>query len=132
MKRTKQARTKTKQAKPKHIVKKVTKSAVKKTRPQVKVTIERKIFGKAPEKHEFYLQDGRKIETVYELVDELETMSDEMFKEFVNEADNHFANWIEHVFGEKSLADELRHVQDRIEAQRAILKHLVRELIKTK
>lgn len=125
MKRTKQTKRKTKETKPKHIVKKT-------NGPKVKVTIERKIFGKAPEKHVFYLKDGRKLETIYELVDELETMREEMFKEFVNEADNHFANWIEHVFGEKSLADELRHAHDKIEAQRAILKHLVRELIKAK
>ncbi len=106
------------------------KTAQKKAKPRIKVTITRKVFGKAPEKYSFYLQDGRKLQSVYELIDELETMTDEAFGHFVTETENHFANWVEHVFGEKNLADELRHVHHRLDAQRAILKHLVRELTK--
>jgi hypothetical protein len=112
--------------------KKTVKRFVKKAKPKatIHVTITRKVLGKAPEKYCFNLPDGRKLKSVYELVDELETMSEENFRQYVSETENHFANWIEHVFSEKNLANELRHVRNRIDTQRAILKHLVRELAK--
>jgi len=106
------------------------KKAVPMKKAPIKVTIVRKLFGKAPEKQEFYLEDGRQLKDVYELIDELETMTEETFKRHVNEIDNHFANWIEHTFGEKSLAEEMRHMHDRIETQRAIMKHMIKEMIK--
>ncbi len=118
MKRGKPQRTKPKLAKPKHLRK-------------LKVTIIKKTLGKAPEKYSFNLQDGRKLRSVYELIDELETMTEETFRQYATEAENHFANWIEHVFSEKTLADEIRHVHNKIDTQRALLKHLVRELTKT-
>lgn len=110
-----------KKAKPKHIVH---------TKPKIKVTIIKKILGKSPEKYNFYLHDGRKLQSAYELIDELETMSEETFRQYVTDVENHFANWIEGVFGEKTLAEELRHIRSRMDTQRAILKHLVRELTK--
>jgi hypothetical protein len=121
MKRAKQKRTakKTRVTKPKH-----------NSKPFVKVAIVKKTLGKAPEKYSFNLQDGRKLRSIYELIDELETMTDETFRQYATDFENHFANWIEHVFSEKSLAEEIRHVHNRIDAQRALLKHLVRELTK--
>ncbi|MEM3154506.1 MAG: hypothetical protein QW165_02990 [Candidatus Woesearchaeota archaeon] len=119
MKRTKQKRMKTKKMK---------KAPMRK--PVIYVTITKKILGKAPEKYSFHLHDGRKLRSVYELIDELETMSEETFRHFVTDTENHFANWIEGVFKEKQLADELRHIKNRIDTQRALLKHLVRELTK--
>jgi len=117
----------------KKVVKKVTKrKTVKKTVPKVKVTITRKVLGKAPETKTFYLKDGRKIRTVYELIDELELMTEDTFKHYVSDIENHFANWLEHVFNEKNLAGELRQIKGRMETQRALLKHLVRELVKQK
>jgi len=101
-----------------------------KVKPQITVTIIKKSLGTAPEKYSFYLHDGRKLRTIYELIDELETMTEETFRHYVGETENHFANWIEHVFSDKHLADELRHIHNRIDAQRTILKHLVRELVK--
>ena len=101
-----------------------------KQKTTIKVTITKKILGKAPEKYSFFLQDGRKLKTVYELIDELETMTEETFKHYVTETENHFANWIEHVFSEKNLAEEIRHIHNKIDTQKALLKHLVRELTK--
>ena len=115
-------------------VTKVTKKAVVAKRvsvpakSSVKVTIRKQILGHAPEEKTFVLHDGRKLRSIYELVDELETMNDGMFREYVFENKNYFADWVEHVFSEKGLADELRTTQDRIASQRAILKHIVREL----
>ena len=109
---------------------KMKKEMKKKAKPAIHVTITKKILGKAPEKFCFNLTDGRKLRSVYELIDELETMSDDTFRQFATDADNHFANWVEHVFSDRALADELRHIRNRIDTQRAILKHLIRELTK--
>ncbi len=109
---------------------KIKKTKHTKPKTTVKVTITRKILGKTPEQHSFYLHDGRKLRSIYELIDELETMSDETFRQFVTGTDNHFANWIEGVFSEKELANEIRQTYNRIDTQRALLKHLVRELTK--
>ena len=103
-----------------------------KPKKTVTVTIERKILGKAPEKYTFNLTDGRKIQSILELVDELETMTEDAFKHYVTETENHFANWIEHVFDEKHLAEDLRKVHNKLDAQRTVLKHLVKTLLEAK
>ena len=87
-----------------------------------------KTLGKAPEEKTFVLKDGRKLRTLYELIDELETMNDDLFRDYVNDSKNDFANWIEGVFNDKPLANELRLIKNRIDTQRAVLKHVVREL----
>ena len=119
----KKAKTRKKAAKPKQ-------KAVKVSRPttHVKVTIKKKVFGEAPEEHTFMLNDGRKLKNVYELIDELETMSEDVFKNHVNDSKNDFANWLKDVFDEKSLAEELQQMNSRIETQRAIMKSIMREL----
>ena len=124
-----------KKTKPKAVKKAIKKPAKKKAakkEPKVEVTITRKILGKAPEEYHFVLQDGRKLGSIYELIDELETMHADLFKHHVNETKNDFANWIEHTFNEKSLAEELRELENNLDMQRAILKEMVRKLIAKK
>lgn len=116
------------------MVKKVTKKATQqraaKPKEEIQVIIKQKLLGKAPEEKSFVLHDGRKLRTVYELIDELERMTDEQFREYVDGFRNDFANWIRDVFEAPSLAEEIAKTSHRIEAQRAILKELVRELKK--
>jgi len=120
----------------KGVKKKTAKKAVKKTtkkkaaKPMMKICIKRKILGQAPQEQCFILQDGRKMRTVYHLIDELETMPNAIFKDHVNEFKNDFANWIDHVFHDKSLADEMREAETKMEMQLTLLKELVRELKK--
>ncbi len=115
----KKAKKKTiKQSKPKSI----------KQKPVVKVIIEKKLLSHAPENHYFVFSNGKKMRNMYQFVDELEHMHEDVFKEHVNENKNDFANWVEHVFEGKSLADELRQIEDRLDTQRAVLKELVRQL----
>jgi len=99
-------------------------------KPQAVVTVRTKALGKAPEEKTFFLKDGRKLTTLYELIDELETMNDGVFNDYVNDMKNDFASWVEGVFGEKPLADEMRSIRNRMDTQRAVLKHVVRELKK--
>ncbi|RMD57437.1 hypothetical protein D6825_04000 [Candidatus Woesearchaeota archaeon] len=98
--------------------------------PKVKVTITKKILGKAPEKYSFYLQDGRVLRSIYDLIDELETMTQDAFNQYVSDVENHFANWVNDVFEESELAEDMRRARTAIETQRTLLKHLVRELTK--
>lgn len=104
--------------------KQIEKKAIEKSAPVVSA----KSLGAAPDDKAFGLQDGRKIHTLYELVDELEMMNDGAFKNYVNDMKNDFANWIEGVFGDKNLGAELRKIKNRSETQKAVLKHLVRDL----
>lgn len=112
-------------AKKKKAVKKAKKKAPAKAKRQVYVKISKKVLGEAPEEFEFYLQDGQKLKSVYELVDALEHMSDDIFKQHVNEGKNDFSSWIKDVFEEPSVAKELNNVQDRIEMQKVLMKKLI-------
>ncbi len=104
--------------------------AHKRQHAEATVHVYKKEFGKAPEEKFFHLHDGRKLQTLFELVDELETLGDEAFREYVNWERNDFANWINDVFELPTLAEELRHVDSRHDTQRTILKHFARELKK--
>ncbi len=79
------------------------------------------------EEKAFVIQE-RKLRTLFELVDELETMSVEEFKKFVTTTKNDFASWIRDVFGHKQLAEEAARLQNSTELQRAILKQMARDL----
>ena len=104
--------------------------ALTKPTSRVEVTFMSKSVGQAPEKFHFVLHDGRHLRSLYELVDELETMGDDAYRNHANEFKNDFSNWIRDVFDEKHLAEEISRMQGRFDAQRSILKHLVRELKK--
>lgn len=95
---------------------------------RVEVHLVKKTLGKAPEEYHFVLHDGRKLKSLYELVDELETMSEEAFKDYVTEVKNDFANWTKDVFHAPELADELYKIKNKFESQRAIMKHLLRDV----
>jgi hypothetical protein len=58
-------------------------------------------------------------------------MSEDTFREYVNESRNDFANWIKDIFNGEHIAEDIKRTYNRIDAQRVLLKHLVRELKKT-
>jgi len=80
----------------------------------------------------FVLNDGRKLRSLIHLIDELENMPDDVFSHHVNEFKNDFSNWIKGVFKDDVLADDLQLVNDRLEAQRVLLKHVVRSLLEVR
>ena len=95
---------------------------------RVEVHFVKKSLGKAPEEHHFVLHDGRKLKSLYELVDELETMSEDAFKDYVTEFKNDFANWTKDVFHTPELADELYKIKNKFDAQKAVMKHILRDV----
>jgi len=103
------------------------KEVLKPATQRVEVHVVRKTLGKAPEEYHFVLHDGRKLKSLYDLVDELETMSEDAFKEYVSDFKNDFANWTRDVFKASDLAEELTSVKNRFETQKAIMKHMLRD-----
>ena len=88
--------------------------------------LKKKLYENTQE-HSFVLSDGRKLNSVFALVDELESMNEETFKTHVNANKNDFANWVRDVFGEKMLAQELKSTPTKIEMQRTLLKQIARD-----
>lgn len=95
----------------------------------VEVIIKKKIMGEAPIEHHFVVADGRKLKNILELADALETMSEEIFRHHANDFKNDFSTWVKDVFYDHSLADDISRAKTRFEAQIAILRRLVKELM---
>jgi hypothetical protein len=112
----------------KHAIRKALKRGREEPKSRLEIVYRSKEFGKAPVEKHFVMQDGRKIESLFQLIDELETMGEDAFRHHVNDMRNDFASWVRDVFASPSLAEEMQSVRDRIETQRAIMKHLLREV----
>jgi hypothetical protein len=93
-----------------------------------KVTLKEHVFGEAPKEKVFYLADGRKVKSLLELTDAFENMSEDVFRHHVNAARNDFSNWINDVFRDRELAQEMRELRDRSDAEIKLLKHFVKKL----
>ncbi len=68
----------------------------------------------------FHLANGKDLRSVKELKEYLKEMPDEVFKRHVGEDYNHFADWIEGVFHQKELADQIRRLKDKNEMAEAL------------
>ena len=121
-----------KKAKIKKSKKAVVKSSKAVAKPKVEVIIKQRLFGEAPEEHHFYLQDGRKLKSVYELMDSLIDMGEDTFRQHVNEFKNDFATWVKDVFKEEDIAKEIATVNNKVEMQRVLLKKIFDEVEKLK
>jgi len=61
-----------------------------------------------PEDQAFVLTSGERLHTLDELSEAINLIDPESFQHHVNAEKNDFASWVEHVFGEQELADNLR------------------------
>ena len=75
---------------------------------------------------DFIVKDGTKLNSLKDLYGHLAVIKDEDFSHHVNEAKNDFANWIEHVHGDKFLAQAVRRAKSKEEIQKAIFISLFR------
>lgn len=87
-----------------------------------------RLLEKVPPEVAFYLVDGRRLDSVLELVDALETMPEDIFRHHVNDVRNDFAHWITDIFREPCLGDVLKNCSDRRSAQVALLRSMVEKL----
>ncbi len=73
----------------------------------------------------FYLEDGGVLKSVKEFGMKLDEIPNHVFKLHVNAQKNDFALWVEHVFKQKKLADELKTTTNKLESQVIVLKRLL-------
>ncbi len=75
--------------------------------PRSSTTVQ--VFSKetSPDKH-FILKTGERVASLRELMNKLDSMSDEVFRAHVTENKNDFANWIRDVLDQEKLAEEIR------------------------
>ena len=98
----------------------------KKTRVVVKKAVKTKpsLFSQVAPENFFVLCDGRVIKDYAELAGLLETMNDDIFYYHVTSDRNDFANWINDVFKEETLANEVRLSKNRVEIIALLYKNL--------
>ena len=98
------------------------------SRESVEVIIRGKLYGEAPQEKHFITSDGRRLKNVKEPLDALETMGDEVFSSHVNDFKNDFSTWLKDVFSFEGMAKELESANHRLDAQRVLMKNLIREI----
>ena len=110
------------------MVKKVAKISNKETKAEV--WISKEVYGEAPEKYHFVLKDGKKIKNLKELAESLSTMGDDVFHHHVNSFRNDFSSWVNDVFNEKTLAEELKHMNNKLGTELILYKNFEKKLNK--
>lgn len=76
--------------------------------------------------HYFYLNNGKKLKNIAELMENLKHMDQDLFSSHVNEQHNDFASWIRDVFGEKELARRIRDARHPANMLKSIEKYTQR------
>ncbi len=57
---------------------------------------------------QFWLHDGRVLQTLHQLEENLLDMKKDVFKHHVNATKNDFANWADELYGDKALTNAIR------------------------
>lgn len=94
----------------------------------VEVSIRKKIAGHAPEEYHFVLADGRKLKDMLELVESFETMTEDVYRHHASEMKNDFSSWVRDIFDEHELADEIAKINNKVDTQMAIMRHLLKKI----
>ena len=87
-------------------------------------SVKKYITGEIPSEERFVTCDGRQLRSIFELVDALDSMSDDAYYYHVNEERNDFSAWIEGSLQEPKLAAAIRDITSRVEMQIVLLKFL--------
>ena len=96
----------------------------KKVKKITKATIKKNLKKKLPEHHYFVMVSGQKVKNVKELADTLEAIDEELFRHHVNDVKNDFSNWIQDIFEETDLAEELKKEKSKDKTRLIIYKHI--------
>ena len=81
-----------------------------------------------PEEKHFYLNSGKKLGNISDLIEALQSIDEPTFRYHVDSEKNDFAAWVRDCFENNSLADEISRLQTKEE----ILKQVQKELFKHK
>lgn len=74
--------------------------------------------------HNFYLNNGKKLKNIAELMESLKHMDQDLFSSHVNEQHNDFASWIRDVFGKKELARRISQTRYPASMLKSIEKYI--------
>jgi len=99
--------------------KKQEKKENKKEKEQRNEKIIKKIFEKvSPQDKTFKLENGSELHSIKEFFEKINNIPDEVFYKHVTNKKNDFAEWIEHVFEEKELANKIRKKYNKKEIKK--------------
>ncbi|MDK2907566.1 MAG: hypothetical protein PWQ87_24 [Candidatus Woesearchaeota archaeon] len=105
------------------------KSAKKNTKKESSKKVKEKGLLKEIKPEEYFLLcDGLVLKNIYDLIDALETMNDDVFYYHVNDERNDFFNWLKDVFHEEELAQRIVGFRNPLKIEVEILKELVNRL----
>lgn len=80
-----------------------------------------------PDDKVFWLKDGRSLNSLHMLKEELPVMADEIFDHHVNDDRNDFAVWVQDCMNEIELADRMKKAKNKFH-----MKHMVHEHLENK
>ncbi len=83
-----------------------------------------RLLAKVPEQFVFWCNDGKVLHDMKELVEALNTMTDETFAYHSNDYKKDFGNWVRDVIGDEKLAKDLDKSLSRTQAARVVAKRL--------
>lgn len=106
------------------MVKKKTRTKKRKKKSTSKTARKKRLKKKLPEDHYFVMVTGQKVKNIKELADILEDIDEDLFKHHVNDEKNDFSNWIEDIFEEQDLANELKKHKSKDKTRFVIYKHI--------
>src|SRR3989344_4354227 len=86
--------------------------------------VEKKLLSTAPEQHHFFVADGTRIGNLPQLVGALETMHEDTYNFHANSERNDFSNWVRDIFQDDELAESLKTIATKTEAQLVVAKRL--------
>ena len=107
----------------KKVVKKTTKKITKKT-PRKTNKKTKQDLAHAPSDQCFWVTDGNVLSNLIELRDALDAMDEKIFAHHVSKEKNDFADWIEHVLGDRELAMKVRKSRKPQTARRVVVSRL--------
>ncbi|MBN2458609.1 hypothetical protein JXB31_05775, partial [Candidatus Woesearchaeota archaeon] len=79
-----------------------------------------RFFSDLPPEHRFWLQSGETLENLFELYKAFSSMSRHVFRHHANDNRNDFADWVENIYNDCSLASAIRHSRTPKEAKEAV------------
>ncbi len=98
------------------------KKSAKALKPQEKAKKPaKKLLAKVPAEYVFWCHDGSVYTDIYDLLEGLQTMSDETFAYHSNLEKHDFSNWIRDIIEDAELADALAMVSSRPEAVSCVI-----------
>jgi hypothetical protein len=86
------------------------------------------VFDNVAEEQAFYINDGRRIRNLLELVEALDNMKEATFKFHVNKKKNDFSEWIRHVLGDEILANDVARLVMKDKIQILLQKYAIQKM----